>query len=123
MVGWARWGWGAWLGGARLRQVGSAAGARYRVGLGSRCVSEARWGRVGVGRGGAWLVGHDQGRATVAGAWGVGSRDGRCVSSKQRGAEEWGEQGRMKKQAGFTNWALMFLGRAKEHKLLCYSEI
>jgi hypothetical protein len=49
----------------------------------------------------------------VVGAWGAGSRGGRCVGSRQRGTKE---RGRTKKRAGFINWALMFLGRAEEHK-------
>jgi hypothetical protein len=46
----------------------------------------------------------------------VGSRGGRCVGSRQRGTEERGEKGGMKKQVGFINWALMLLDRAEEHK-------
>jgi hypothetical protein len=66
---------------------------------------------VGLGWGRA---GRDRGRALVTGAWGAGSRDGQYVGNWQRGAEERGERGRTKKQAGFINWALMFLGRAEE---------
>jgi hypothetical protein len=83
------------------------ADARGGEGLGIQRAAEERQGRVGVG----WNVAGRGGRCVESGS--LGSR---CVGSRQWGAEERGERGRMKKQAEFTNWVLMFLGQADEHK-------
>jgi hypothetical protein len=124
---------------ALLGGAGLTTGAHCRAGLGrGRHEVAEGLGRLGIGEGRRGETGpvHATEWGRAAGTWSrqggwpahgergagggqcMGSREPgcRCVGSRQRGAEERVERGRTKKRAGFTNWTLMFLGRAKKHK-------